>query len=86
MTEADVKKSEVSAVGFVHAGDELFGGEFFLPGAEHDGRAMGIVAADIGYFMAPQPLKAHPDIGLNVLDEVADMDVAVGIRECRGYQ
>ena len=31
--------------------------------------------------LAAQLLKAHPDIGLDVLDQMADMDVPVGVRQ-----
>jgi hypothetical protein len=31
--------------------------------------------------MAPQFLKAYPDIGLQVLDQMAQMNVAIGVRQ-----
>ena len=56
----------------------------FLPGADHDGRAVGVVGADVD---APPPaefLEPDPDVGLQVLDQVADVDMAVGVGQGAG--
>jgi hypothetical protein len=34
--------------------------------------------------VALHPLKANPDIGLDVLHDVADVEIAVGVRERGG--
>ena len=61
--------------------DELPGksfGQFFrrnaeLAGLEHDRCAMGIGCADVNAVMATELLESDPDVGLDVLDEMAHM-------------
>jgi hypothetical protein len=36
------------------------------------------------HFVALHSLEAHPDVGLDVLHEVAEVDAAVGVRQRRG--
>ena len=55
-----------------------------LLSGNHDGRAVGVVGADKVHLMALHPLKAHPDIGLDVLHDVADVEIAVGVRQRGG--
>jgi hypothetical protein len=45
---------------------------------------MGIVGADIQAFMAAHALEADPDVGLDVLHQMAQMDGAVGIGQGTG--
>ena len=61
--------------------DELFGGDTLTSSLEHDRGAMRILGANIIGFVSPQALKAGPDIGLNVLHQMAQMDGAVGVGE-----
>ena len=55
-------------------------------GLEHDRCAMGVIRADVVTFMAAHFLKAHPDVGLDVLHEVAQMNGAIGVGQGAGYQ
>jgi len=64
--------------------DKLFRGDALLLGPQHDGGAVGIVGADVPAFVAPHFLEAHPDVGLDVLHQVAQVDAAVGIGEGGG--
>ena len=50
---------------------------------EHDRRAMGIVGADEMHFVTLHPLEAHPDVGLDVLHDVADVERTVGVGQRR---
>jgi hypothetical protein len=45
-----------------------------------------VVGADIYATMTAEFLKTDPDIGLQVLHQVSDVDMAVGIRQCAGDQ
>ena len=66
IVELDVEAGEVGLVGLLHLGDPLFLGNALLPGTDHDGRAVGVVAADVD---APPPaefLEPDPDVGLEV--------------------
>ena len=59
--------------------DELFGGNALTSSLEHDRGAMRILGANIVSFVSPQALKPCPDIGLNVLHQMTQMDRAVGV-------
>ena len=74
VVEFDVKVTEVGAVFAADAFDQFLGGDAILAGAQHDGGSMCVVGADIEAIMATQLLEAHPDIGLDVLHQVSDMD------------
>ena len=41
---------------------------------------MRIISPYIVDFVATEPLKTHPNIGLHVFNQMADMDLAIGIR------
>jgi hypothetical protein len=45
---------------------------------------VGIVGADVMALVAAQLLEADPDVGLDVLDQMADMDRAVGVGQGAG--
>ena len=79
VVEGDAEGGEVAQVLAVHALDELLGGEAFLLGAQHDRRAVGVVRAHVMHRMTPHALVAHPDVGLDVAHQVAEVDVAVGV-------
>ena len=86
VVELDLEAGEVGLVGLLHLGDQLFLGDALLPSADHDGRAVGVVGTDVD---APPPaefLETDPDVRLQVLDQVADVDMAVGIRQGTGDQ
>jgi hypothetical protein len=79
IVECDAEGGEVAQVLAVHALDELLGREPFLFGAQHDRRAVGVVRAHVVHRVAAHALVAHPDVGLDVAHEVAEVDVAVGV-------
>ena len=82
--EADVETGKIPRVLTVHALDQLPRRNAFLVRAQHDRRAVGVVGADVMHLVAQHSLQTHPDIGLNVFDQVADVDGAVGVRQRRG--
>ena len=55
-------------------GDERLFAHAGLPGANHDRRAVRVVGTDVDAAVADELLESHPDIGLDVLDQVADVD------------
>ena len=67
-----------------HALDELLGRDAFASRAQHDRRAVRVVGADVVDFVALHLLEAHPDVGLDVLDQVAEVDGAVGVGQGGG--
>ena len=50
----------------------------------HDRRAVRVVSTHKVHLMPAHALEAYPNIGLNVFHDVANMEVAVGIRQRRG--
>ena len=66
------------------AGDQLFGRDALGACAHHDRRTMRVVRADIDAGVAAHLLEAHPEIGLDVFDEMPEVDVAVGVRQGGG--
>ena len=84
VVENDVESGEVVQVGLVHPGDQILLRDSLPPGTDHDRRAMGVVGAHIDATVPPQPLETDPDISLDVLDQMAQMDGTVGIGKCAG--
>ena len=68
----------------LHLGDQRLFADALLPGADHDRRAVRVVGADVDAAVADELLEAHPNVGLDVLDQVADVDVAVGVGQGGG--
>ena len=50
------------------------------------GYVLCVAAADVDAALADETLEAHPDVGLDVLQQVAEMDRAVGVRQRAGHQ
>lgn len=79
VVKLDAKGGEVADVRLPHVGDQLFFGPSLLTGPDHDRRAVRVIGADVDALVAAQLLESHPDIGLDVLDQVTDVDVAVRV-------
>jgi hypothetical protein len=47
---------------------------------------MRIVAAKVGRAVAAQVLEPHPDVGVDVLDPMTEVDVTVGVRQSAGNE
>jgi hypothetical protein len=65
-------------------GDQLFRVMPSFSGAQHDGRTVGVVGADIDALVAAQLLEAHPHVGLDVLQHMAKVDRTIGIGQGAG--
>jgi hypothetical protein len=74
---------EILAAAALDVGDEGLRRLPGLFGGEHDGRAVRVVGAHEMHRVPLHALKTHPDIGLDVLHDVADMKRAVGVRQRR---
>ena len=86
VVELDVEAGEIGEWALLHLGDQFVFADAFLPGADHDGRAVRVVGAEVNAPLPAQLLEADPNIGLQVLDQVADVDMAVGVRQGAGDQ
>ena len=67
-----------------NAVDQLFRRQSLFLRAQHHWRAVRVVRADVVDFVALQAHEAHPDVGLDVLNEVADVDLTIGIGQGGG--
>ena len=83
VVEFDIEGGEVANMVFTHVGDEFFFAAAFLASSQHDRRTMRVVSAHIDDAMTTQLLKTHPDIGLDVLDQMPDVNLSVGVGQCR---
>ena len=83
---ADAETAEVGQMFFAHAGNHVFRRDALLLRGQHHGRTVGVVGAAIIALVAAHFLKAHPDVGLDVFDHVAQMDAAVGIGQRGGNE
>ena len=84
VVELDVKAVQVLFATGGNVGHEClrrFAGFF---GGDHNRRAVGVVGANKVNLMPLHALETHPDIGLDVLHDVPDMEGAIGVRQGGG--
>lgn len=86
MIECDVEPGKVFFMCGLHFRDEGFFGTSFLSCTDHDCRTVGIISADEDTALSAKFLETDPDVGLDVFDEVAEVDVAIGVGQRGGYQ
>ena len=79
VVKGDLEVREVLQVRGVAAGDQLLGRDALLRRADHDRGAVGVVGTDVDAVVPAHLLKPHPEIGLNVLHQMSQVDVPVGI-------
>jgi len=79
IVEVDVEALEVAQMLAVHALDQGLRCDAFLLGAQHDRRAVRVVGADVVHRLAPHALKPYPDVGLDISDQMAQVDRSVGV-------
>ena len=48
------------------------------------GGAVGVVGAQVAAVVAAHFLETHPDVGLDIFDQVAEMDAAIGVGQGGG--
>ena len=82
--ETDQEISEVSLVLLIYPIDELLRSNAFLFSAEHDSRTMSVISTNIDTVMPLQFLQAHPDISLNYLHEVTQVNIAICVWQGTG--
>ena len=80
VVETHIEISEVRLVLFCRGRDQCFRCNTLLACPQHDGRAVGVIGADIGALLATQALETCPDIRLDIFDHMANVDRAIGIR------
>ena len=84
VVEGDVKTVQVRLAPGGDVGDELLRRDAGFFRRNHDRRAVRIVGADEIHLVPAHALEPHPDVGLDVLHDVADVEIAVGVGEGGG--
>jgi hypothetical protein len=81
---ADVEPVQIRPARLLDRVDEFLRRLPGFPGREHDRRAVRIVGAHEMHLVPLQALEAHPDIGLDVFHDVADVERTVCVRQRGG--
>ena len=84
VVKVNVEAVEIRLVLVPDPVDQGLGRDPVLLGPEHDRGAMGVVGAHVPAFVAPHLLEPGPDVRLDVLHEVPDVDGAVGVGQRAG--
>ena len=64
--------------------DQLLGRHALALGLDHHRRAVRVLRAHVDAVVTLHALEAHPDVGLHGFDDVAEVQRAVGVRQCAG--
>ncbi len=86
VVETDVEAREVFLMLLTNPVDQLLRGNSLTLGPQHNGGAVSIVCANVVAVVATHVLEAHPDIGLNVFQQVPQMNGPVGVGQGAGNQ
>ena len=84
--EIDQEIGEILAVLLADLLDQLLRADAALLRKQHDRRAMRVVCADVEAVFTAQALIARPDVGLQVFDQMAEMDWPIGVGQGAGDQ
>ena len=77
----DQEALKIVAMFSTHAFNQDFRRGAFGLGLQHGRSAMSVIGADIDDAMATHFLVAHPDISLDVLQQMPDVDRAISVRQ-----
>ena len=69
-----------------HVGNHLFRRDAKLLGFQHNRRAVSVIGADEVDVVAAHSLVTDPDISLDMLQHMTEVDGAVGVRQRARYQ
>ena len=84
VVKRDVKAIEVGFAARRNVGHKLLRRLAGLLRRNHDGRAMGIVGTHKMHLMPLHALVPHPNVGLDVLHDVTDVEIAIGVGQGGG--
>ena len=84
VVKADEKAFEILIAPGGDVGHKLLGRFTSLLGGDHDGCTVRVVRTHEVHRMALHALEPHPDVGLDVFHDVADVEIAVGVGQGGG--
>ena len=83
VVESNLKSGKIVVMELPHFLDQILRRAVFLPRPDHDRRAVRIIRANVNAFVSPHFLEPDPIIRLKIFQKMAQMDIAVGIRQGR---
>ena len=84
--KGDIEAREIALVTGLHFSDHFNFAAAFAARSQHDRSAVGVVGTDKNAAVAEQFLKPHPNIGLDVLDQMPDVNRTIGVGQCSGNE
>ena len=84
VVKTDVKSVQIGLAPGGDVSHELLRRLAHFFGRNHDGRPVRVISADKVHVVVHHALVAHPDVGLDVFHDVADVEVAVGVGQGGG--
>ena len=84
VVELDLESCEVPDMRASHVGDDCFFRTAFFAGSDHDRRAMRVIGTDKNALVASQLLEPYPNVCLDVLDQMSQVNMAVCIGQRGG--
>ena len=84
VVKCNVKAIEVLLSPCRDVGHKLLGGFANFFSRNHDGRAVGVIGADKVNGMTKHALSTHPNISLDVLHDVTNVKVSIGVGQGGG--
>jgi hypothetical protein len=81
MVKGNLEATEVSQMILPHGSNQFLLRTALGPGTNHNGCAVGIVGAEVNGLIAAQSLEAGEDVSLDVLHQMPEMDMPVGVRK-----
>jgi hypothetical protein len=82
----DPERFEIGDVGGLHLIEKRFRLATFLLSAKHGRSAVGVITAEVATVVSAELLEADPEVGLEILDEMAEMDARVDIRQSTRHE
>ena len=82
MVELDAEPGEISLVSRLGFRDDLFFATTFSTSPNHDRRAMRVVSTNVQTAVASQLLKAHPNIGLQIFNQMPQVNRSIRVGQC----
>ncbi len=86
VSEVDEKTTAIVHMTLSHALNMLLWSDAQFFCRQHNGGTVSVISTDVKAIMAPRPLEPHPDVGLHLLQHVAQVQGSVGVGQRAGYQ
>lgn len=82
--ELDVEAGQIALVSRLNGGDHFFFASAFRTRPHHGRGAMRVVGTHIDATVSHKPLESRPDVRLDGLEQIPNVDIRVDVRQGRG--